>query len=141
MPGLLRPDRGRQYVPNLEQRTVGATPRYQLLLLIGGAALVRFAAGMGERYDASGKQANDRNLARSGLQSVPIIPWIAIYVVFAIAVDFDATRDLAIAFALLLFVMTLITRGQSAATNIGNLVSHQPSFKPVAITGPDKKVN
>lgn len=119
-------------VPNVEQRVNTDDGRYRILALVGGAAMIRFAAGMG-------MVDGNRNLARSGLSKVPVLSFIAIYVVLAIASDFDATRDLATAFALLLFVMVLIQYGNAASVNLLNLVGYQPSFKKKPITGPDRK--
>lgn len=125
-------------VPNVEQRVNTDNHRYQLLVLIGGAALIRFAAGMG--MVSSERAKTKRNLARSGLSKVPVLSFVAIYVVLAIAADFDATRDLAMAFALLVFVMVLIQHGNAASINLLKLVEHQPSFQKRTITGPDRKV-
>lgn len=125
-------------VPNVAQRVNSDDTRYQILALVGGAALIRFAAGMG--MVSSEKAKTKRNLARSGLSQVPVLSFIAIYIVLAIASDFDATRDLATSFALLLFVMVLIQYGNTASINLLNLVGHQPSFKKQTITGPDRKV-
>lgn len=113
-------------VPDAADRGMSSSPRAQILVLIGGAALVRFAAGMGV-YEA------DKNIVRPGLKSVPIIAFIAIYIVLAIAVDFDAMRDLAVVFALLLFVTILINYGLTASKNISALLSHRVTFdaKPV----------
>ena len=110
-------------VPNVQERTTGANPRTQILLLIGGAAMVRFAAGMGF-YEV------DKNILRPGLRGVPILAFIAIYVVLAIAADFDATQDFAVMFALLLFVTILINNGVVAMANLQALLLHQPSFDP-----------
>jgi hypothetical protein len=112
------------YVPNVATRSVGANPRTQILMLIGGAAMVRFAAGMGV-YEKDAKT----NLVRPGLKGVPWVAFIAVYITMAIAADFDATVDLAVIFSLLLFVTILINYGVKASDNLMSLINHQPSFK------------
>jgi hypothetical protein len=109
-------------VPDVADRGIGSSPRAQILVLIGGAALIRFAAGMGV-YEKDG------NMVRPGLAGVPIIAFIAIYVALAMAADFDATRDLAVIFSLLLFVTILINSGIKASKNLSSLVSHKVTFK------------
>jgi hypothetical protein len=94
-------------VPDVAVRTVGADTRRKVMLALTVAYVMRTVSqlerGSDGKYEA---KAVYQALLRTNIPA-----WVVLYAVLAIASDFDATRELAVAFAILIMVSVLLYDG------------------------------
>lgn len=107
-------------VPDVAARTVGADTRRQVMLALTVAYVVRAVSYL-ERNEATGRY--EPRAIYDALLRTNIPAWVVIYAVLAIASDFDTTRQLSVAFALLLLVAVLLYDGPEFLAIIESIVT------------------
>jgi hypothetical protein len=112
-------------IPNAAERVndAGTDARRAVLYLIGGAIALQFVSGLDTYERGKGSAA-----VTAGLNEVTIAAWVGVYIVLAIAADFDTTRDLAVAFALLVFLATAYKFGPKAFNAAGKITQTRQHF-------------
>jgi len=125
-------------VPNIAARTIGADTRRKVILTLTIAYLVRAIAYL-ER-DTKGDYTPER--LTDALLRTNIPAWVVIYAVLAIASDFDATREISIAFAILVLVAVLLYDGPRSLKTIEGWTQPKPARKTAnsPATGPTTSV-
>lgn len=118
-------------VPDVAARTVGADTRRKVMLLLTIAYVIRTVAYL-ER-DTKGDYTPER--VTDALLRTNIPAWVVIYAVLAIASDFDATREVSIAFAILVLVAVLFYDGPRTLRTIEGWTQPKPASKGKA-SGP-----
>lgn len=103
-----------EYTPNIQQRTAGASPRVQIVLCTVGAFAISYIAKM-ERFD---KPSTAEAAIITGKS---IVAWFGLLISLSLMSDFEATQQLAQAFALLILLSALFVNGPKAL----NVILHE----------------
>jgi hypothetical protein len=100
--------------------------RRQILLALGGAFAVHYLSRI--TFGDSSTGADGSNAIKQGAPDFSaanresnLAAWLVILVMLAIASDIDSTRELAVAFAFLVFLVAFIGNGGDAFRNIQKL--------------------
>lgn len=101
-------------IPNMQAQTTGASDRQKVI----GALLLAFTVNTVGRME--GVKKPRQFFATVLTQNLPA--WVFILAILTIASDFDSTRDIAIAFALLFLVAAILTNGLDAMAVIQSLI-------------------
>lgn len=125
-------------VPDIAARTIGADTRRKVMLTLTIAYLIRAIAYL-ER-DPKGGYTPER--LTDALLRTNIPAWVVIYAVLAVASDFDATREISIAFAILVLVAVLLYDGPRSLKTIEGWTQPKPTGRTAASgpTGPTTNV-
>ena len=106
------------YVPNVAARVNNTTHRDAVFTLLFLAFII---TAMKKYPTASSKSAQGKFLESLWKQN--LFAWGFLFVTLTVVSDFDATADLAAAFALLIFLSALLLNGESAFLNMQKLIS------------------
>lgn len=112
-------------IPDVATRTVGADTRRKVLLALTVAFTVRTLAMFKRNEDGYTPQ----NVWKA-VQKTNIPAWVVLYAMLAIASDFDTTRELALAFAILILVAIFLYDGGKFITTIESIVSDEKTDAP-----------
>jgi len=111
-------------IPNVEERTTGASRRGQVFGLLMLAFVINGLSKAGSVKNESETKVFFKSLATNNLPA-----WAFLWVVLTLASDFDSTTDLALAFAVLIFLASLILNGEKTFKYIQQRIDTKPAAK------------
>jgi len=101
----------RNHAPDIQSRTSGAPLRGQIVLAMVGAFAISYIAKM-SRFDKKSAAQATITTGKS------IVGWFVVLIVLSAMSDFGSTQELAVAFALLIFLTALLVNGPAALKTI-----------------------
>lgn len=100
-------------VPNIQEKTTGRPGAEQVVLTTFIAFVVSGLANA-----PIGKSKTKQEAFLKGLLANNLINWGVLFVILVMASDFEASATLAIAFAWLILIATLLSKGEKAFQNL-----------------------
>lgn len=104
------------YIPSVEERTGGASPRGQVALTITAAFVI---STLGKIDPKSKPHARDLMVAAAASN---VWGWLVLVVILAIMSDFYSSQPLATAFGWLILLAAVLARGPQALDNLQALM-------------------